>query len=219
MGKCKIYFDENTEKAIIEYNSTDSILLKNKIYKEKIQFSFEKLAESIINRYNFSYINTSKTNLRDEVVSAFIEKINNYKECKGRAFSYFTVIGKNYLIYNNNSEYKNCIQNCSISEIPDELDYNLDIEYNTDDFIKCMFKFWNDNLIKIFKKKRDQEIVNTILNLFKNTHDIKIFNKKNLYFLIKNVTNSKTKFITKVINIMKKHHLKIVNDYIKSNTE
>jgi hypothetical protein len=215
MGKCKIYFNEDTEKGIIEYNSTNSRELKNNIFKEKLQIPFEKLAENIINTYKFPYIDVSKINLQAEVVSELIEKIDMYKEDKGKAFSYFTTIAKNYLIRNNNLNYKNIKQNSLISQIPDEFDSNIENTYDYDDFIKFMFKYWENNLEEIFLKKRDQRIVNSILNLFINCNDIKIFNKKNLYFLIKNTTNSKTKYITNVINIMKTHQVKILNNYLE----
>ena len=41
----KNYFTKDTENAIVEYNSTTDPILRNKIYKERIQYPFEKLAE------------------------------------------------------------------------------------------------------------------------------------------------------------------------------
>ena len=53
--KNKIYFSMDTERAIIEYNKTDDPLQRNKIYKESIQYPFEKLAENVLNTFKFSY--------------------------------------------------------------------------------------------------------------------------------------------------------------------
>ena len=43
--KSKQYFTKDTEEAIIEYNSIDDKRTKDKIYKERIQPAFAKLAE------------------------------------------------------------------------------------------------------------------------------------------------------------------------------
>ena len=40
-----------------------------------------------------------------------------FKEGKGKTFSYFTIIAKNYLILNNNGNYKKMAKNQLISEI------------------------------------------------------------------------------------------------------
>ena len=43
------YFNQTTENAIIRYNNTDDVGLKNIIYNEHISFAFDKLAENIKN--------------------------------------------------------------------------------------------------------------------------------------------------------------------------
>ena len=43
--KSKMYFTEDTEHAIIEYNKSTDRSFRNKIYQERIQYPFEKLAE------------------------------------------------------------------------------------------------------------------------------------------------------------------------------
>ena len=43
--KSKIYFGTPVQNAIIRYNNSDSPVIKNRIYKEHIQFAFNKLAE------------------------------------------------------------------------------------------------------------------------------------------------------------------------------
>jgi hypothetical protein len=41
--KNKVYFTLDTEKAIIQYNSTKDPVVRNKIYKDEIQYPFEKI--------------------------------------------------------------------------------------------------------------------------------------------------------------------------------
>ena len=46
--KRKLYFTEDTERAIIEYNKSDSYSERNAIYNKEIHPAFKKLAESYI---------------------------------------------------------------------------------------------------------------------------------------------------------------------------
>ena len=66
-----------------------------------------KLAENIINTYKFSYFDYGFNDLQDEVVSNLVINMHKFDETKGsKAFSYFSVVAKNYLILNNNANYK-----------------------------------------------------------------------------------------------------------------
>ena len=104
--KNKMYFTQETEDAIIQYNKSTDDRFKNKIYKEQIQYPFDKLAENILNTFKFSYFDVPKEDVQKEVVAVLIQKIHMFKEGRGKAFSYFSIVAKNYLILNNNSNYK-----------------------------------------------------------------------------------------------------------------
>jgi len=217
--KSKMYFTEDTEKAIIEYNKTSSPNVRNKIYKEEIQYPFEKLAENILNTFKFSYFDVPKIDIQMEVVSTLIEKIHMFKEGKGKAFSYFSIVAKNHLILKNNSNYKRWKQTALISEMPETWNPENDF-YDTEmgdeymEFRDLMLEFWEKNLTVIFTKKRDIQIADAVLELFRRSQYIENFNKKHLYLLIREMTDCKTHYITKVVNEMKIHQKRLLNDYL-----
>ena len=95
--KSKQYFTLDTEEAIIAYNKSTSQRERNDLYKTRIQYPFEKLAENILNTFKFSYFDVSKEDVQMEVISNLIEKIHMFQEGKGKAFSYFSIVAKNYL--------------------------------------------------------------------------------------------------------------------------
>ena len=101
------YFNIGTEKAIIRYNKTDDVNLKNKIYNEHISYAFDKLAENIIHTFKFYYFDVPSEQVKHEVVSFLVMNMHKFKEGKGKAFSYFSIVAKNYLILHNNKNYKN----------------------------------------------------------------------------------------------------------------
>ena len=104
--KDKVYFGTPAQDAIVEYNKCKDPNKRSRIYEERIKYPFEKLAENVINTFKFSYFDVPKKDIQTEVVSTMIEKMHMYKEGKGRAFSYFTIIAKNHLILKNNGNFK-----------------------------------------------------------------------------------------------------------------
>ena len=68
----------------------------------------------------------------------------------------------------------------------------------------------------MFKKKRDIAVAYAILELMKKRDGIENFNKKSLYILIREMTGIRTQYITKVINIMKRHNVKLIHEFQKT---
>ena len=216
--KSKQYFTIDTEKAIIEYNKSDNNDVRNKIYVEGIKYPFEKLAENILNTFKFSYFDVSKQDVQMEVISNLIEKIHMFQEGKGKAFSYFSIVAKNYLILKNNGNYKRFKKTSLLSEMPESWNPENDFKETQfgeelNEFKELMLRYWDINLTRVFTKKRDIQIADAVLELFRRSANIENFNKKHLYLLIREMTDCKTHYITKVVNEMKKHQTKMLNDY------
>ena len=216
--KSKQYFTLDTEEAIIAYNKSSSQREKNDLYKTRIQYPFEKLAENILNTFKFSYFDVSKEDVQMEVISNLIEKIHMFQEGKGKAFSYFSIVAKNYLILKNNGNYKRFKKTSLLSEMPESWNPENDFKQTQfgeelNEFKELMLKYWDINLTRVFTKKRDIQIADAVLELFRRSANIENFNKKHLYLLIREMTDCKTHYITKVVNEMKKHQTKMLNDY------
>ena len=216
--KSKQYFTLDTEEAIIAYNKSTSQRERNDFYKTRIQYPFEKLAENILNTFKFSYFDVSKEDVQMEVISNLIEKIHMFQEGKGKAFSYFSIVAKNYLILKNNGNYKRFKKTSLLSEMPESWNPENDFKQTQfgeelNEFKELMLRYWDINLTRVFTKKRDIQIADAVLELFRRSANIENFNKKHLYLLIREMTDCKTHYITKVVNEMKKHQTKMLNDY------
>ena len=219
--KSKIYFGTPAQDAIIAYNKCDNSIERSKIYEEGIQHPFEKLAENVMNTFKFTYFDVPKKQVQQEVVSFMVEKIHMFQEGKGRAFSYFTIVAKNYLILENNGNYKRWKQQSLLSEMPETWNPENDhyAEQEGDDFREfkdIMLKYWDKNLTKVFIKRRDIDIADAILELFRRSAFIENFNKKHLYLLIREMTNCKTHYITKVVNTRKEHQTNMLDEYLET---
>jgi hypothetical protein len=193
--------------------------LKIKFYKEQIQYPFDKLAENILNTFKFSYFDVPKEDVQKEVVAVLIQKIHMFKEGRGKAFSYFSIVAKNYLILNNNSNYKRYKKTDLMSQMPESWNpednfYEAQMGDEYAEFKKLMLEYWDKHLTNVFTKKRDIQIADAILELFRRSENIENFNKKHLYLLIREMTDCKTHYITKVVNIMKEHQTRMLNEYL-----
>lgn len=222
--KEKIYFSKKTEDAIIEYNNEEDEIKRNFIYENKIKFSFEKLVENIFNTFKFTYFDNSPLEIQKETVSHLVTNIHKFQAGKGKAFSYFSIVAKNYLIFHNNNNYKRFNQHVDISETPSESSVCLQTEdahhkdVQTQEFMKLIVNYWEANITKIFNKQKDLNIAYAVIELFRNCERIENFNKKTLYLYIRELSNCKTQQITKVINKMKSYQNLVMRNYSNRGT-
>ena len=212
------YFNIGTEKAIIRYNNTDDVNLKNKIYNEHISYAFDKLAENIIHTFKFYYFDVPSEQVKHEVVSFLVMNMHKFKEGKGKAFSYFSIVAKNYLILHNNKNYKNY----KIHDKMEVLDYgsNIKEKQNMNDvadfnkeYVNEMLEYWDNNLTNIFRRQKDILVADAVLEMFRRRDNIENFNKKALYILIREMTGSKTQHITRIVNLMKKYNANLTKEF------
>ncbi len=216
----KMYFDQDVQDAVVKYNEEVDSRVRNKIYQEEIAYAFDKLCENIINTFKFSYFDSQFQDVKQEVISFLVLNLHKYDHTKGyKAFSYFSVVAKNYLILVNNSNYKkmkihyDMDATTTIKELSKKSSQDDPTDNYLDEFIDELIVYFELNISKIFKKKRDISIAYSILELLVKRDEIDNFNKKSLYVLIREMTGVDTVHITKIINEMKKHYKRLANEF------
>ena len=218
-AKRKVYFGQEVQDAIIEYNSTDKSGEKNIIYGTRIHKAFDKLAENIINTFKFTYFDDPFQDVKHEVVAFMVMNMHKYDHTKGsKAFSYFSVVAKNYLILHNNNNYKKLKTHDKMDVLDRHTSNDINRESDFNNLTNEVIEYFDTNLNTIFKKERDLKIGYAIIDLMKQRDDIENFNKKAIYILIREMTDVETAHITSVVNILKKHYKKITNTYHKTGT-
>jgi hypothetical protein len=85
-------------------------------------------------------------------------------------------------------------------------------EYRT--FNNRMLAYWDTHLENYFQKKRDIQIADAVLELFRRAEYIESFNKKSLYLLIREMTGHPTHYITKVVNKMRDKQMELYNQFM-----
>ena len=219
--RSKRYFTSITEIAINAYNGCDDTRLKNKIYNRFIHYPFDKLAENVIHTYKTYYFDVPYEDVKANVVSFLNEKIHKFKGENGRAFSYFTVIARNWLFNENNANYarmktrddtdKIDLQRNITNEIWDEKHYEMQ-----KDFMDYFVTYLDYNIFDLFDKDRDRKIADALTEIFRTRNNLYSYNKKALYILIRERTGVQTQYITKVVNRMKIIYGNLYTDYCNS---
>lgn len=226
----RMYFTQDTENAIVQYNKEQKEDIREKIFREEIYQPFQKLVENVFNTFKFSYFETGPQDVQRECLTHLVANMHKFDpnrkskadpNKKSKAYSYFSIVAKHYLILLNNTNYKKFNQNVEISEDHDENTVQLQqndkyyAEQEMNDFIRLIVEFWEKNVEKIFTKQRDLNIANAVVNLFRNSDRIDAYNKKALYLYIREMASCKTQQITKVINKMKQYHNTIQKSYLE----
>jgi hypothetical protein len=217
--KNKQYFTKETEDAILLYNTLTNDIDRNRLYDAQIKYPFDKLVENIIHTFKFYHFDVPYEDVKHEVVAFLNEKIHKYVDpSKGKAFSYFSIIAKNYLIIHNNANYnkfKNTEQPEAIDDrrnIINEVMRAEEVEEKSE-FMDLFVKYMDDNLTVLFKKQTDMHVADSVLELFRNRQNIENFNKKALYILIRDRTGVKTQYITRVVNALKNAYAEMYFNY------
>lgn len=216
--KNKMYFTQDTEDAIIAYNTEQNHVLRNKVFNDYIHHPLFKMTESLIHRYKFYHFDAPTQDVQYEVIAFILEKLPKYTQGKGKAFSYFSIVAKNYLIQNNYKHYNRKKAKAPVLEIDTNRSVvneivRQEILSETQDFFNLFINHCTDNIDTIIKYKRDIPIAYALLEIFSNCHNIETYNKKALYIMVREMVDVKTQYITRVVNILKEEYSRLYSRY------
>jgi len=202
------YFKEDTDDAIVLYNTLEPGLERDRLFKEKIHDNLLKLAEFLINTFKFDYIVEEIEDLKHELVIFSTDRIHLYDPIKGKAYSYFGTLIKRELITRNKKAYIKKKKIGDFSEVDEEKNTNLTVELTTDEiqahaFLEAYIEFLEKKKTYYFQKEKESIIVDAIISIFKEREVFKILNKTYIYFMIKEQTGRKSHEISKVIDKVK----------------
>ena len=208
------YFTQDHENAIIRYTNTNSMRERTELYERYIGPALGEMVDKIVFTYKFTNL-PNIDYLRDECKVWLVTILDKYDPSKGsKAFSYFSVITKNWFIHKVKKQQK---------AISREVDYdNISKRYEeqylstTESYVSNReeSEFW-ESFYKELKswdtsqmKENDLKVYKAINILFESKEDIEIFNKKAIYLYLREITGLNTK---QIVNSLKKFRKKYGN--------
>lgn len=216
----RMYFGPEVDVSITKYNNTEDSFEKSMIYQKEIKAAFDKLAENIIHTFKFYYTdNQTLQQVQHDVVSFLVEKLPKFKNTNGKAFSYFSIVAKNYCILKNKKNYQKLkaydklgtTDDTELLAVPDDTNNDIDLF----DFIEKYVAYWDDHIPTTFTKKNERILAAAIVELFRKRDNIELFNKKALYVYIREMSDANTQTITHMVKVMKGKYKKMFSDYVR----
>tara|TARA_R110002020_G_scaffold457793_1_gene674840 strand:- start:234 stop:944 length:711 start_codon:yes stop_codon:yes gene_type:complete len=205
------YFTQDHEDAIVRYARTPCTRERTELYIRWIRPAFNEMVDKIVFTYKFTTLPNCDS-LRDECKIWLMTILDKYDPAKGsKAFSYFSVITKNWFIHKVKRQQKRNkreIDYQNISKAYEEEFLSTSESYLT---IREEEEFWKSFYVELQSwdasqmKENDLKVYQAIIILFESRDDIDIFNKKAIYLYLREITGLNTK---QIVNSLKKFRKK-----------
>lgn len=214
------YFTKVHEQAIIDFNNTTDLDEREYLYSTYIGPVFSEMVDKIVFTYRFTTL-PNIDSLRDECKIWLTTVIQKYDPSKGsKAFSYFSVITKNWFIAKVKKNSKAKRVEVSISDVMMKpiLDEKLVVSHGY--YAKRAEKeFWQELWTEMESwdtgnlKPNERKVLEAIKILLDNPDSIEIFNKKAIYLYIREITGLNTKQIVNNLNKMRAKYRTFKKDW------
>ncbi len=205
------YFTIKHEEAIIRYTKTDCIKERTELYVDYIEPAFNEMVDKIVFTYKFTNL-PNIDSLRDECKIWLMTVLDKFDPTKGsKAFSYFSVITKNWFIHKVKKQQKRNRREVDYDNISKS--YEEEYLSTTESYVSNREEeeFWTRFYEEIKSwdtsqmKENDLKVYKAIIVLFESKEDIEIFNKKAIYLYLREITGLNTK---QIVNSLKKFRKK-----------
>ena len=183
------YFTKVHEQAIIDYCLSQDMKIRNELYATFIGPAFNEMVDKIVYTYKFTNLPNIDC-LKDDCKNWLITILDKYDPNKGsKAFSYFSVITKNWFIHRVKKTTQQSRREVLIEDYYPDTDGDVDqsnplVVYNTvvHDAVKKEFwlsfreqiKFWE----KLPVRQNEKKVIQAVKILLEESENIEIFNKK-----------------------------------------
>lgn len=215
------YFPEATQDHIVTYQNELDADRRRSIYVEGIQPSFDKLVENLIFVYGFKTPYDSFQTLKTDCVSFLYESINKWSPDKGtKAFSYFNVVAKNWLIIKSRQAAKRTKRHISIDHPADMTPAqifaleNYDVVQPPDEvmMIQNRGKVIKEMLIEMenfVSNDTEKSCLSAIQSVFGNIDNLDFLNKRAILVYIRDISGLTPKQLSVSMSSIRKYYKKM----------
>lgn len=221
-GNKKNYFTKEHEDGIILYNTTDDQNLRQQIYKRIIDPVFEKLIEKVVLTYKFTNLYNLENLKKDckswlmTIIYKFDEDKRTEEGKKTKAFSYFTVVIRNWFIgkiKKQDSELKKMENIDQFVKLQSLVDYSKNenehmVSYNNFYEKQESKEFWfhleneMEGWLKETVKPKEKKVLLAVFDILskKDKFDDEDMQKKTIYLYLREITGMSTKQVVTNLN-------------------
>lgn len=222
--KRNMYFGKETQASIEKYQETECLNSRKKIYQEEILPAFSKLVENLIYVYGFKSVYSTFEELKNDCVCFLYESIHKWSPEKGtKAFSYFNVVAKNWLIINTRQHKKRRDRHISIN-YPEKMSAAQKEQLESYDVVmppdeSIMLRERSEQIINLVvdmkvKVSNENEMLclEAIQTLFSKIDDIDLLNKRAVLVYIREISGLDKKQMSKAMSVIRRHYRSMTKD-------
>ena len=207
-----MYFTQDHENAILEYCLTEDLEIKTQLYVDFIQPAFNEMVDKIVFTYRFTNL-PNIDELRAECKVWLTTILAKYDPNRGsKAFSYFSVITKNWFIHKVKQTSKRNQREVAYDIAAKEIDDKYIITHNPYMARRQNKEFWQhlwseiDSWDSENMKDSERKVYEAVRTLLNSVDDLDVLNKKAVYLYLSEITGMNTKQIVTQLNKMRKKY-------------
>jgi DNA-directed RNA polymerase specialized sigma subunit len=201
------------EDAIIEYVATDDIKVRTQLYIDLIGPAFSEMVDKIVYTYKFTTL-PNIDSLKSECKVWLTTILGKYDASKGsKAFSYFSVVTKNWFIHKVKKNAKRARTEVLYDEMPKSIDNNNIASRNKYHEEREEREFWQHLWSEIETwdtsslKDNEKKVLEAVKILLTTIdEDEMIYNKKAIYLYLRELTGLNTKQVVNNLNKLRQKY-------------
>ena len=223
--KSVMYFTKETEVSILKFLTSEDQKERETVYATEILPAMKKLVESLIYVYKFNSPLMNTHELIDEGCFFLYKTLHKWDPARGsKAFSYFNVVAKNFLINTTNSHRKKYYKHVYLDEINTEgnhLSYAAKLVAKFNELPSTEELIINserraENVARVKKIRdflhddRDLITISAVERLFDAANDLDFFNKQSIYVYLCEISGLEKKQLVKSMSKIRKIYARLV---------
>ncbi len=216
----RLYFTKVHEEAIIQYALTRDRFERDRLYGTLIQPAFSEMVDKIIYTYKFNNLPNHEV-LADECKIWLTTILDKFDPEKGyKAFSYFSVITKNWFIQKVKKNTKRLQREVRCDDVYHQIENEQFVTKNHYEDDRAKKEFWGaltseiDGWKQMPLKENEQKTILAIEDLMESIEDIEIFNKKAIYLYLREISGLNTKQLVASLSNIKKRYREFKHDWV-----
>jgi len=219
------YFGPDVQSAIQDFLNQSSDELRNEIFITRVSPAFHKLVESLIFVYKFVQNYEDIEDIKTECVSYLYESLRKFDPERGtKAFSYFNVVARNWLIVHSKKAKKsktslvsldrfqslsrrdrNTIIHHSVAESPDDAIIDRQQRIEIKEVLNGVKKRLTD--------PKEISCMQAIITIYDSVDEIDILHKRAVFFYIRDISGLSSKEISSSLSNIRRHYREVAREH------
>ena len=214
----QLYFGPAVQDSMIKYRETEGSRQREKVYVEEIMPAFNKLVENLIYIYGFAKGADNVQEVKSDCVCFLYENMHKFDPSRGtKAFSYFNVVARNWLIIHSKKRMKDSTRSISMDDITrlSKSDRNAIANHS-------VMQSPDDILINSGRRSRILEVLSKIENrlsedyekstmsalktIFENAEDIDLLSKRAVFLYVREIASLNQKQLSSAMVVIRRHY-------------